>query len=116
MNGIVFFKTRILDKLREFYIDQVGCELWLDQGDCLIFKHGNLLIGFCDRGEADRGGIITFFYDSQELVDRMFEKFESLAESPPKMNDRYRIYNFFACDPEGRTLEFQWFGHELKPI
>ncbi|MCP4583897.1 MAG: VOC family protein [candidate division Zixibacteria bacterium] len=116
MNGIVFFKTKMLDKLREFYLNEIGCELWLDQGDCLIFKHGNLLLGFCDREEVDRGGIITFFYDSQAFVDRMYEKFEASAEARPIMNEKYRIYNFFARDPEGRQLEFQWFGHEIKKV
>ncbi len=54
MNGIVFFKTKMLDKLRQFYVDEIGCEMWLDQGDCQIFKHGNLLFGFCDREEVNQ--------------------------------------------------------------
>ena len=115
MGGIVFFTTRKLTEMEDFYVNRVGCALWLDQGSCLIFRHGNLLIGFCNGKEADREGIITFFYEEKEAVDRMYDKFKSSATSQPKMNEKYRIYHFFARDPEERTLEFQYFDHALPP-
>jgi hypothetical protein len=115
MGGIVFFSTRKLMDMKDFYMNRVGCRLWLDQGDCLIFQHGNFLIGFCKGREADKAGIITFFYEDKGEVDRMYEKFKSTAPSKPKMNEKFRIYHFFVRDPEERTLEFQYFDHELPP-
>lgn len=105
----------MLAELEEFYIEQIGCELWLDQGDCKLFRHGNFIFGLCDRDEAETQGMLTFFYSSREDVDRMYERFKQAAVSPPKYNERYSIYQFFAKDPEGRSLEFQYFDHPLEP-
>jgi len=116
MSGIVFFRTKKLVKLNDFYMNQVGCQLWLDQGDCLIFRHGNFLLGFCERDEVDTQGIITFFYEKKEEVDRMYDKFKSTADFSPHKNDKYKIYQFFSKDPEGRTLEFQYFDHPIPAI
>jgi len=116
MNGIIFFKTNKLDILKDFYLNEIGCEIWLEQGDCMIFKFGNMLFGFCDREEVDKCGMITFFYKTQNEVDLIYKKFASIAEASQKMNPKYQIYHFFAKDPEGRTIEFQWFKNEMKPI
>jgi hypothetical protein len=113
--GVVFFKTTRLDTLSEFYTDQVGCSLWLDQGACKIFRHGNMLFGFCRADEADLQGVVTFFYPSREQVDAMYEKFKAIAKESPRMNERFNIYHFYAEDPEGRLIEFQYFNHPLKP-
>lgn len=116
MGGIIFFKTKNLEQIKSFYIDQIGCNLWLDQDDCLIFEHSNMLIGFCRRDRVDRCGTITFFYDDKNTVDEMYKKFKSIAAAPPKEIEKYRIYNFFAVDPEGRQIEFQYFKQEIKPV
>lgn len=113
--GIVFFKTTQPDTLEEFYTRQVGCSLWLDQGACKIFRHGNMLFGFCRADEADLQGVVTFFYPTREQVDDMYEKFQASAKEPPRMNERFNIYHFYAEDPEGRLIEFQYFNHPLKP-
>lgn len=115
MAGIVFLSTADLEKIRTFYLEEVGCTLWLDQGDCLIFQHENLLLGFMDRSRIDHGGLITFFYEEKSAVDRLHERFKDRAEAPPRMHPKYRIYHFFTQDPEGRRLEFQYFDHELPP-
>lgn len=107
--GIVFLRTTQLEKIDSFYVGEVGCELWLDQGGCRIYQHGNMLLGFCDRDKPDTEGMITFYYATREEVDAMYKKFSSIADDPPKENDRYKIYHFFAKDPEGRTIEFQYF-------
>jgi len=113
--GIVFFSTTELDTLTRFYSDRVGCSLWLDQGACKIFRHGNMLLGFCRGDEADKQGVITFFYPTRQQVDSMYERFSSIAREKPKMNDRFNIYHFYAEDPEGRLIEFQYFDHALNP-
>ena len=114
MSGIVFFRTQKLGELKDFYLNQVGCQLWQDQKDCLIFKNGNFLFGFCERDDVDKEGIITFFYDRKEKVDQFYEKFKKVAFSPPSMNVKYQIYHFFAPDPEGRKVEFQYFDHPVN--
>lgn len=109
MNGIVFFKTNQLARLKKFYIEMVGCSIWMDQGDCIIFSHGEFLFGFCQRDTIDTGGIITFFYNEKKQVDLFYEKFKEFADGKPRDNAKYPIYHFFSDDPEGRMLEFQYF-------
>jgi predicted lactoylglutathione lyase len=112
--GIVFYATKQLDRISEFYMDKVGCELWLDQGACKILKHGNMLVGFCKSDHVDKESVITFFYPRKERVDEMYQKLETIAKEKPKMNPKFNIYHFYAQDPEGRSIEFQYFDHELR--
>lgn len=116
MSGIIFLKTAVIEEMRRFYIEEVGMTLWLDQGGCIILRHGNFLLGFCSAEVAETEGCITFYYDSKEEVDAMCRKFASISTSQPIENPKYRIYNFFARDPEGRTVEFQKFLHPLPDI
>lgn len=113
MSGIVFMKTKQLESIHRFYTETIGCDLWLDQGGCVILQHGNLLLGFCAADTAETGGILTFFYPSDKDVDRMYERLAGTSDAPPRHNDRYRIYQFFARDPEDRVLEFQYFMHPV---
>ena len=113
MSGILFFKTRDKDGVKEFYQTQVGMDVWLEQKDCVILKHGNLLVGFCTRDETDTCGMLTFFYPTKEEVDTMYERMKSRAEDTPKENEKYDIYHFFAKDPENRIIEFQAFLHPV---
>jgi len=109
MSGIIFFKTMHLDDIKAFYVERIGCTLWMDQGDCIILQHDNLLIGFCQREDVDKQGMITFYYETKEHVDRMYQIFSSTADGLPRDNPKYPIYHFFARDPENRILEFQYF-------
>ena len=113
MTGVVFFKTLMLDELTNFYTERVGAELWMDQNDCRIFRHGQFLFGFCQREEAETCGIITFVYPDRAGVDRMYDQFQETAPDPPRDNPRYPIYNFFSRDPEGRLIEFQVFTGDV---
>ena len=115
MAGIIFFKTKNLDSIRDFYLLTIGMDLWLDQKDCVILKHGNMLLGFCERDEIDHGGMITLFYRTKEEVDSVYEKLKSIATTEPIENQKYSIYQFFAKDPEDRVLEFQCFLHQFPP-
>lgn len=96
-------------------MDEIGMDLWLDQGGCIILQHGNMLLGFCEGNEIDDEGTITFFYEKEEKVDQMYKKFKDSAKGEPKENEKFNIYNFFAEDIEGRTIEFQTFLHPLNP-
>ncbi len=115
MSGIVFLKTADYERIKSFYIDEIGMEIWQKQAECIILKHGNLLVGFCEGEKAETEGCYTFFYDTKEEVDEKYGRFKNTAKNEPEVNERYNIYNFFAEDPEGRTLEFQTFLHSLNP-
>jgi hypothetical protein len=112
-SGIVFFNTRMLPEIKRFYQEEIGCRLWLNQDGCAILRYGNLLVGFCQGREADVSGMVTFFFEDKGDVDAAYARFKDIATGPPRENSRYRIYQFFAKDPEGRNLEFQYFLHPL---
>jgi len=117
MNGIIFLKTKSLAVVEDFYVSQVGMDIWLEQADCKIFRKGNLLLGFCERAKPDKDfGIITFYCPTREDVDDLYTKFESVADAPPKVNEKYDIYHFFMKDPEGRVVEFQQFLGPVEDI
>ena len=116
MAGIIFFKTGNLQQIQDFYMSRIGMNLWLDQGGCVILKHENLLLGFCEREEVENSGMITFFYDTKDEVDAMYQKMQAEALGKPVVNEKYRIYQFFAKDPEDRTLEFQAFLHPVPAL
>ena len=113
MSGIIFLGTNDLPSIREFYLRRVGMEPWLEQEDCIILRHGNLLLGFCQRAEIQKGGIITIVHRTPEEVDRSYDALREKGATPPVENPKYGIYHFFTPDPEGRTLEFQAFLHPV---
>jgi hypothetical protein len=112
-SGIVFFSTARLEEIKDFYIKRIGCQLWIDQGSCAILRYGNLLIGFCSGEKTEPNAVITFFFKSRDEVDLLYQKFKSIAVAPPKENKKYRIYHFYARDSEGRSIEFQYFMHQI---
>ncbi|MFC3958049.1 VOC family protein [Halovivax cerinus] len=116
MSGIVFFGTESLETVVDFYVERVGAERWLEQPDCTILRYDTMLFGFCDRDSADTGGTITFVVDSKAGVDALYDRLADVAREEPVENERYEIYQFFAEDPEGRTVEFQTFLHETEPV
>lgn len=116
MFGIIFFGTKNLESITNFYLSKVGANVWLEQEDCIILKFKNMLFGFCQRKEADRSGTITFVYENEEKVDDMYEQLTEQARTEPQEKKKYRIYQFFAEDPEGRTIEFQTFLHEIPEV
>jgi len=113
VSGIVFLSTTDLRGMVDFYTARVGASVWLDQGGCVILKHGNMLFGFCRGEEADTAGVITFFHGTREEVEAAHKALEQEAEHAPRENPEYRIYHFYARDPEGRRLEVQSFLHPL---
>jgi nitroreductase len=116
MSGILFTSTLDLDQIRKFYQVKIGMTCWLDQGDCVILNHGNLLLGFCKGKERTFGGVITFFYETLEEVDEIYWRLNLEAEDSPQVNETFGIYHFYAQDPEGRRLEFQCFLLPLEPF
>ncbi|MBN1150343.1 VOC family protein [candidate division WOR-3 bacterium] len=114
MAGIVFFKTDNMEKTLAFYVDAVGMDVWLEQKNCVILRHENMLLGFC-LGEMPRNeSLITFFYSNKKKVDEIYEKLKNSAQNQPKYNKDYDIYHFYAEDPQGRVVEFQFFCSEIQ--
>jgi len=116
MSGIVFFGTAAHDEVVEFYTDRVGAEVWLEQPDCTVLNYDNLLVGFCDRADPDLDGIVTVVVEDRATVDALHDGLGDRAREQPHENERYDIYQFFADDPEGRTVEVQAFLHETDPV
>ncbi len=114
--GIIFFKTASLADIVEFYVSRLGMKVWLEQEGCTILSHGCFLLGFCQHKEPETEGVITLFYEQKEDVNRKYVELKDISTSEPSENSRYRIYQFYAVDPEGRTLEFQTFLHELRQM
>jgi hypothetical protein len=108
MDGIVFFRTEAHDEVVAFYED-LGADVWLEQPDCTILQAGDFRFGFCDRDSADTEGIVTFVFDDRTGVDETYDRLAEQAQGEPEFNETYDIYQFFASDPEGRTVEFQTF-------
>ncbi|SFB94514.1 hypothetical protein SAMN05444422_103179 [Halobiforma haloterrestris] len=108
MDGIVFFRTERHDEVVEFY-RELGATVWREQPDCTILQAGSFRFGFCDRESADTEGIVTFVFDDRAGVDDAYEELAELADEEPRYNETYDIYQFFASDPESRTVEFQTF-------
>ena len=118
LGGLVFLKTKDRQNLVQFYCKKLGMEVWLEQPDITIVAHGNLLLGLHQKldCEPDTQGMYTLVYPSIEAVDDMYGRLKDIADGPPRYNERYRIYQFFATDPEGRQLEFQVFLHTTDTV
>ncbi|MFC7079679.1 VOC family protein [Halorussus caseinilyticus] len=116
MSAITFFATTDLERIVGFYAETVGADVWLEQTDCTILKYDNQLLGFCERETADTEGIVTFVYPDREGVDAMYETVADHARDEPHENETYDIYQFFAEDPDGRTVEFQTFLHPTDEV
>lgn len=115
MNAINFFKTKKLDLIVNFYTSVLALPVWLNQDSCIIFRAGNQLLGFCRCDISEISGTITFFCKDRKEVDAIYSRLKAIAKTAPKPNLAYNIYNFWAADPEGRSLEFQCFDHQLEP-
>jgi hypothetical protein len=53
-------------------------------------------------------------YDDRAGVVEMYALVGDAARGEPVENDTYRIYQFFADDPDGRAVEFQTFLHDAE--
>ncbi|MWG33970.1 VOC family protein [Halomarina oriensis] len=112
--GLVFFRTTALADLVAFYTDVVGARVWHEQPACTILEHGAFRVGFCDGDETETDGVLTFVYPNRAGVDAAHERLHDHGvdtDGDPRFNERYDIYQFFAEDPDGRTVEFQTFEH-----
>ena len=117
MSGIVFFRTERRAEVTRFYVERLGFDRWLEQdGGCTILQYDNLLVGFCDAGESETEGIVTIVLEDRAAVEDRYSELSDVARGPPEANDEFDIYQFFADDPDGRTLEVQAFLHPTPAV
>ncbi|MFB6118686.1 VOC family protein [Halosegnis sp.] len=108
-DGITFFRTGNRQVVVAFYRDRLGCTVWREQPDCTIIRDGSYALGFCARDPIETAGCLTFLRSDRAAVDAAHESLADVADDAPRFNDEYDIYQFFATDPEGRTIEVQTF-------
>lgn len=117
MPGIVFFRTEKRAAVVDFYTERLGFQQWLEQeAGCTILERDNLLVGFCDGDSSETEGIVTVVVEDRDAVDALFEALEDVAREQPHENEAFDIYQFFATDPDGRTVEIQTFLHPTPPV
>jgi catechol 2,3-dioxygenase-like lactoylglutathione lyase family enzyme len=114
---IVFLPTNDLKATTHFYKNLLKLELFIDQGDCVIFKScENGYIGFCNRPVDIVSGkiILTLIVENVDLVFEKLTSDRNIQVTPPTTNTKYRIYHFFLTDPNGYLVEFQKFLDEVS--
>jgi hypothetical protein len=116
MSGIVFFGCEDYESTASFYESTVGASVWLEQSACTILQYDNFLFGFCESDESETCGVLTFVTEDRAGVDEYYDRLADSARGEPEVNEEYDIYQFFASDPDGRTMEFQTFLHDTDPI
>jgi hypothetical protein len=112
----VFFGSADYKETAAFYVEAVGADVWLEQSACTVCRYDNMLFGFCDAEETEIGGVLTFVTEDRAGVDEFYERFADRAEAEPSVTEAFDIYNFFATDLDGRTMEFQTFLHDTAPV
>lgn len=114
---ISFYPCHDLSATRDFYERDLGLELARDQETCLIFRVAeSAFVGFCQHEGAlpqHQGLIITLVLDDVDGVYKRLKQLGVEIEAPPRLNEHYGIYHFFARDPDGYRLELQRF---LEPL
>jgi catechol 2,3-dioxygenase-like lactoylglutathione lyase family enzyme len=91
----------------------LGLRQVLDQGACRIFRvAGAAFLGVCTnpaRAVVPEGFTLTFVTPEVDAWHARLVAQGVTIEAPPAENARFRIYNFFARDPDGYRIEFQRF-------
>jgi catechol 2,3-dioxygenase-like lactoylglutathione lyase family enzyme len=112
LSAITFLKTRDLAATTTFYTQALGFRLALDQGACRIFAiREGAYLGFCQTdGETGSAEVIlTLVVADVDAACAALEAGGVPIEVRPRFNPRYKIYQFYARDPNGYLLEVQRF-------
>ncbi len=111
---VTFVYCRDLAACAGFYADVLGLELAIDQGGCRIFRvAGEAFVGLCrcrgDHSVSRDGVTLTFVTEDVDGWHAHLAEQGVEILAPPSESVEFRIYRFFARDPEGHLLEFQRF-------
>lgn len=109
---IPFYPVHDLAATRDFYQREVGLELEREEARCLVFRAASGYLGFClhDGPLPDRSALMLSLVAPD--VDSVYQRLRRLGvevEQAPGRNEHYRIYHFFALDPDGYRLEVRRF-------
>lgn len=111
--SIVFLPTPDLAATARFYERVLGLELALDQGTCRIYRvAGAGYWGFCQAADSlaePERTILTLVSEDVEGWYRHLVVSGVAVDGPPRTNERYQIFHFFATDPAGYRIEVQRF-------
>lgn len=108
---ITFLRSPDPARSYRFY-ESLGLRLVLDQGGCRIYQASpGAYLGICEGTAPQPPDSICLTWVVED-VDDWYVKFTDLGvptDGPPRENPTYRIYHFFAFDPDGYRLEVQRF-------
>jgi len=109
---IIFLGTDDLEATHNFYSDVLGLPLYKDQGACRIYDiPGGGRLGFCTHipvTKAEKSPIITLLTEDVDAVHTSIQQTGQNLD-PPRINPRFKVYHFFATDPNGYWVEIQRF-------
>lgn len=116
---ITFIYTTDLQKSAEFYENQIGLQLWRDQGTCRIYHiSAQGYLGICQTNGDSKGKVEDVQQDNiiltliTEHVDEWYKTLTTNGvkfEHPPSANPKFNIYHCFLRDPNGYLIEIQRF-------
>jgi catechol 2,3-dioxygenase-like lactoylglutathione lyase family enzyme len=109
---ITFLPVQDISRASQFYQERLDLILALDQGSCQILKlRSGAFLGLCESAPLSEPArvILTWVVDD---VDEWYERLVAKGvptDGPPRENPKFRIYHFFAEDPDGHRIEVQKF-------
>ena len=111
---ITWVYTDDLEHTSNFYGDDLGLKLVIDEGASRIFQVSSTAqIGVCTAFEnrivEPKGGMITLVTTE---VDEWYSQLTSKGvaiKNPPYVLEKFNIYTFFFEDPNGYVIEIQQF-------
>jgi len=117
--SITFLRVADFERSHAFYADGLGLVLVLDQGGCRIYQLTDAsYLGVCEREDSGSSNVIVTIVTHD--VAGWYERLTSAGadvDGLPRDNPDYRIYHFFATDPDGHLIEVQrfWDAHWADP-
>lgn len=115
---ICFLPVADLARSAAFYEQVLLLPLALDQGGIKIYRvAGGGFVGLCQSDgplAADDRLILTLVTEHVDEWHARLAAQGARTDGPPRENERYQIYHFFARDPDGYRLEIQRFLHPFS--
>lgn len=113
--AITFIPVSDLARSAAWYADALGLVPVLDQGGILVYRVAvGGYIGLVAQAEPiapDQRLMLTIVTDDVDAVYARLTAAGTVCDAAPRQNERYRIYHFFAADPDGYRVEVQRFLH-----
>jgi catechol 2,3-dioxygenase-like lactoylglutathione lyase family enzyme len=113
---IPFYPVHDLAATRDFYQRELGLELERDEARCLIFRAADGYLGFClfDGPLPSHEGLtLSLVAPDVDVVYQRLRRLGVEIELPPRRDEHYRIYHFFARDPDAYRVEVRQF---IEPL